>query len=82
MLWRSYIKKAFTLIEVVIAFLVIGFLLAFLLATTVPGFLRARKRSQALKIPSELRTTDPALDPIVTSRATGSGLRILTGPNS
>ena len=78
MLWRSYIKKAFTLIEVVIAFLVIGFLLAFLLATTVPGFLRARKRSQALNTPSGLRT----LDPIISSTATGAGLRILTGPNT
>jgi len=59
-------SKVFTLIEVVIVFVVI----AFLLATTVPGFLHAGKRPQALKIPGGLRTTDPALDPIANSRAT------------
>jgi type II secretory pathway pseudopilin PulG len=38
---RKYIQKVFTLIEVVIVFVVV----AFLLATTVPGFLHARKHS-------------------------------------
>jgi len=67
---HKYIQKVFTLIEVVIVFVVI----AFLLATTVPGFLHAGKRPQALKIPGGLRTTDPALDPIANSRATGARL--------
>jgi hypothetical protein len=75
---RKYIQKVFTLIEVVIVFVVV----AFLLATTVPGFLHARKHSQALKIPGGLRTTDPALDPIANSRAAGARLQVLTGPNT
>jgi hypothetical protein len=56
---RKYIQKVFTLIEIVIVFVVV----AFLLAATVPGFLHARKRPQALKIPGGLRTTDPAPRP-------------------
>ena len=45
MLCRKYIQKVFTLIEVMIAFAVI----AFLLASTVPGLLRARKRPPTAK---------------------------------
>jgi hypothetical protein len=75
---RKYIQKVFALIEVVIVFVAI----AFLLAATVPGFLHARKRPQALKIPSGLRTADPALDPIANSRATRARLQILTGLNT
>jgi hypothetical protein len=71
---RKYVQKVFTLIEVVIVVVVI----AFLLASTLPGFLHAGKRSQALKIPGGLRTTDPALDPIATTRATDGRFRILT----
>jgi type II secretory pathway pseudopilin PulG len=44
--WRRYIEGIFALVEIVIIFLVI----ALLLATTVPGLLRARKRSQTSKI--------------------------------
>jgi len=43
---HKYIQKLFGVIEFVIIFLVI----AFLLTTTVPGLLRFRKRSQASKI--------------------------------
>jgi type II secretory pathway pseudopilin PulG len=43
---HKYLQEIFTLIEVVIVFLVI----AFLLASTLPGLLRARKRSQTSKI--------------------------------
>jgi len=43
---NKYLQEIFTLIEVVIVFLVI----AFLLASTLPGLLRARKRSQTSKI--------------------------------
>jgi competence protein ComGC len=67
MAWRKYIQNVFAVIEFVIIFLVI----AFLLATAVPGLLRVRKRSQALKIPGQLCTADSALDPITTITATG-----------
>jgi competence protein ComGC len=43
---HKYIQKLLAVIEFVIIFLVI----AFLLTTTVPGLLRLRKRSQASKI--------------------------------
>jgi competence protein ComGC len=44
--WRRYVEEIFALVEIVIIFL----LIAFLLATTVPGLLLARKRSQTSKI--------------------------------
>jgi len=43
---RKYIQKGLTFVEIMIAFAVI----AFLLAATLPEFLRARKRSQGSKI--------------------------------
>jgi ABC-type Na+ efflux pump permease subunit len=64
MAWRKYTQNVFAVIEFVMIFLVI----AFLLATPVPGLLRVRKHSQALKIPGEFRTADPALEPIATSK--------------
>jgi hypothetical protein len=67
MAWRKYIQNVLAVIEFVMILLVI----AFLPATAVPGLLRVRKRSQALKIPGELRTADSALDPIATITATG-----------
>jgi type II secretory pathway pseudopilin PulG len=67
MAWRKYIQNVFAVIEFVMIFLVI----AFLLATAVPGLLRVRKRSQELKIPREFRTADSALDQIATTKATG-----------
>jgi len=45
MLFRHHIQKIFALIELVIVFA----LIAFLLASTLPGFLRARKRSKESK---------------------------------
>jgi hypothetical protein len=60
MAWRKYIQNVFAVIEFVMIFLVI----AFLLATAVPGLLRVRKRSQALTIPRELRTAGSALEPL------------------
>jgi len=73
---RKYIQKVFTLIEIVIVLAVI----AFLLASTLPEFLRARKRSQALKVPSELRRADPTLDPIAITKVIDGRVRILTRP--
>jgi len=55
MLCRNYIQKVFTFIEIVIAFAVI----AFLLASTLPGLLLARKRSQASKIVILARSSNP-----------------------
>jgi type II secretory pathway pseudopilin PulG len=46
MLCCNYILKVFTLIEIVIVFAII----ALLLATTLPGLLRACRRSQTSKI--------------------------------
>jgi len=44
--WRRYIREIFVLTELAIIFLII----AFLLASTIPGLLRARKRSQTSKM--------------------------------
>ncbi len=52
---RNYIQKLFTCIEIVIIFAVI----AFLLASTLPGLLRARKRSQTSKIVIFARSSNP-----------------------
>jgi competence protein ComGC len=52
--WRRYIEGIFALVEIVIIFL----LIAFLLATTVPGLLRARKRSQTSKIVTLARSSN------------------------
>jgi competence protein ComGC len=52
--WRRYIEGIFALVEIVIIFL----LIAFLLATTIPGLLRARKRSQTSKIVTLARSSN------------------------
>jgi len=44
--WRRYIREIFVLTELAIIFLII----AFLLASTIPGLLCARKRSQTSKM--------------------------------
>ena len=44
--WRRYIQEIFALIEIVI----ISLIIAFLLASTIPGLLLARKRPQAPRI--------------------------------
>lgn len=61
--------KAFTLVEIMIVVAII----ALLAAIAVPGFLRARKRSQASKILNDLRMIDSAVDQyaIETNRKTG-----------
>jgi prepilin-type N-terminal cleavage/methylation domain-containing protein len=57
---RSVAKadNAFTLVEIMIVVAII----ALLAAIAVPGFLRARKRSQASKILNDLRMIDSAVD--------------------
>src|ERR1051326_4239435 len=59
----------FTLVEIMIVVAII----ALLAAIAVPGFLRARKRSQASKIINDLRLIDSAVDQyaIETAKKTG-----------
>ena len=51
-------RKGFTLVEIMIVVAII----ALLAAIAVPGFLRARKRSQASRILTDLRLIDSAID--------------------
>ena len=51
-------RGGFTLVEIMIVVAII----ALLAAIAVPGFLRARKRSQASKILNDLRLIDSAMD--------------------
>ena len=62
-------RSGFTLVEIMIVVAII----ALLAAIAVPGFLRARKRSQASRILNDLRLIDSAVDQyaIETNRATG-----------
>ena len=63
-------RGAFTLVEIMIVVAII----ALLAAIAVPGFLRARKRSQASKILNDLRMIDAAVDQyaIETNRTTSN----------
>jgi len=67
-------RAGFTLVEIMIVVAII----ALLAAIAVPGFLRARKRSQASKILNDLRLIDAAVDQyaIETSRSTGSAVSV------
>lgn len=62
-------RAGFTLVEIMIVVAII----ALLAAIAVPGFLRARKRSQATKILNDLRMIDSAIDQyaIETGKKTG-----------
>jgi len=62
-------RGGFTLVEIMIVVAII----ALLAAIAVPGFLRARKRSQASKVLNDLRLIDAAVDQyaIETTRTTG-----------
>jgi prepilin-type N-terminal cleavage/methylation domain-containing protein len=63
-------RAGFTLVEIMIVVAII----ALLAAIAVPGFLRARKRSQASKILNDLRLIDAAIDQyaIETSKTSGA----------
>jgi prepilin-type N-terminal cleavage/methylation domain-containing protein len=67
-------RKGFTLVEIMIVVAII----ALLAAIAVPGFLRARKRSQASRILNDLRMIDAAVDQyaIETNRSTGNTVNI------
>jgi competence protein ComGC len=51
---HKYIQRLFTIIEFVIIFLII----AFLVTTTIPGLLRVRKRSQTTQILTLARSSN------------------------
>jgi len=63
-------RGGFTLVEIMIVVAII----ALLAAIAVPGFLRARKRSQATKILNDLRLVDGAVDQyaIETNKTSGA----------
>ncbi len=69
----------FTLVEIMIVVAII----ALLAAIAVPGFLRARKRSQASRILNDLRMIDAAVDQyaIETNRTTGNTVNVADWTN-
>jgi prepilin-type N-terminal cleavage/methylation domain-containing protein len=75
----SLSRKGFTLVEIMIVVAII----ALLAAIAVPGFLRARKRSQASRILNDLRMIDSAIDQyaIETSRTTGATVNVADWTN-
>ena len=72
-------RGGFTLVEIMIVVAII----ALLAAIAVPGFLRARKRSQATKILNDLRLIDSAVDQyaIETNKASGTTVAIADWTN-
>jgi prepilin-type N-terminal cleavage/methylation domain-containing protein len=62
-------KAGFTLVEIMIVVAII----ALLAAIAVPGFLRARKRSQATRILNDLRMIDGAVDQYAIENGLTSG---------
>src|SRR5437773_201382 len=69
----------FTLVEIMIVVAII----ALLAAIAVPGFLRARKRSQAAKVLNDLRLIDAAVDQyaIETAKTSGSTVNVSAWTN-
>ena len=75
MLRKLTTKRAgFTLVEIMIVVAII----ALLAAIAVPGFLRARKRSQASKVLNDLRLISSAMDQyaIETSKKSGDPVQV------
>jgi prepilin-type N-terminal cleavage/methylation domain-containing protein len=72
-------RTGFTLVEIMIVVAII----ALLAAIAVPGFLRARKRSQASRIINDLRLIDSAVDQyaIETSKKTGDPVDVTDWTN-
>jgi prepilin-type N-terminal cleavage/methylation domain-containing protein len=71
--------KGFTLVEIMIVVAII----ALLAAIAVPGFLRARKRSQASRIVNDLRLIDSAVDQyaIETNKTSGVSVAVTDWTN-
>ena len=72
-------RGGFTLVEIMIVVAII----ALLAAIAVPGFLRARKRSQATRILNDLRMIDSAVDQyaIETNKSSGSTVAVADWTN-
>jgi prepilin-type N-terminal cleavage/methylation domain-containing protein len=72
-------RGGFTLVEIMIVVAII----ALLAAIAVPGFLRARKRSQASRVINDLRLIDSAVDQyaIETNRASGFSVNTVDWTN-
>lgn len=72
-------RTGFTLVEIMIVVAII----ALLAAIAVPGFLRARKRSQASRIINDLRLIDSAIDQyaIETSKKGGDSVGVTDWTN-
>jgi prepilin-type N-terminal cleavage/methylation domain-containing protein len=72
-------RGGFTLVEIMIVVAII----ALLAAIAVPGFLRARKRSQASRILNDLRMIDAAVDQyaIETNRSTNNSVLVADWTN-
>src|SRR5438445_3359716 len=72
-------RGGFTLVEIMIVVAII----ALLAAIAVPGFLRARKRSQASRILNDLRLIDSAVDQyaIETNKASGATVALTDWTN-
>lgn len=72
-------RGGFTLVEIMIVVAII----ALLAAIAVPGFLRARKRSQASRIINDLRLIDSAVDQyaIETNKQSGATVAIADWTN-
>ena len=72
-------RGGFTLVEIMIVVAII----ALLAAIAVPGFLRARKRSQASRILNDLRMIDSAVDQyaVETNRKTGDVVAVTDWTN-
>src|SRR5207245_8349853 len=76
---RAKSRRGFTLVEIMIVVAII----ALLAAIAVPGFLRARKRSQASRILNDLRMIDSAVDQyaIETNRTSGATVNVTDWTN-
>jgi prepilin-type N-terminal cleavage/methylation domain-containing protein len=72
-------RTGFTLVEIMIVVAII----ALLAAIAVPGFLRARKRSQASRIINDLRLIDSAVDQyaIETNKTSGNLVEVTDWTN-
>lgn len=72
-------RGGFTLVEIMIVVAII----ALLAAIAVPGFLRARKRSQASRIINDLRLIDSAVDQyaIETNKTSGASVAVTDWTN-
>ena len=76
---RHPVESAFTLVEIMIVIA----LIALLAALALPGFLRARERSQAVRIRNDLRMIETAVDQyaIETNKKAGDPVAVVDWTN-